>query len=87
MSDRFVPFHSSEGDGPPRGGFVGMKAEGGCESSHASAEVRPGAEDAQRPEPNIVLHRNGDTVVAIEVECPCGQRVVLSCDYGDGSSN
>ncbi|MFT6618605.1 MAG: hypothetical protein ACJASX_001499, partial [Limisphaerales bacterium] len=39
------------------------------------------------PDPKVTLHRDGETIIAIEIDCPCGQRVVLNCDYGDGSSN
>jgi hypothetical protein len=32
-------------------------------------------------EPKVNLVREGDTVVAIDVTCPCGQRLRLRCVY------
>jgi hypothetical protein len=34
-----------------------------------------------RPEPQVHLVRDGNTVKAIEVVCPCGQRIRLKCVY------
>ena len=32
-------------------------------------------------EPKITLCREGDTVKAIEIECACGARIHLDCEY------
>lgn len=93
MSDGFVPLNPGNGDIPPRGGdFINLGGGGNGANGRADSRSdshRPG--DADEPEdgakPNVILHRDGDTIVSIEIECPCGQHVVLSCDYSDGSAN
>jgi hypothetical protein len=43
------------------------------------ALVAPGAEACAEPQVNVI--RDGEVVRAIEVVCPCGQRIVLDCIY------
>ncbi len=45
----------------------------------AAQVVVPG--QAVRPEPQVHLIRDGNTVQAIEVVCSCGQRIRLKCVY------
>jgi hypothetical protein len=58
-------------------------------------EPRPGAAaavgDAHPPghgtagkEPRIVFEREGERVVRIRIECPCGNVIELACDYSGG---
>lgn len=88
MSDRFIPLNSGDDEFSPRNEFVGL---GGGNAAHAHGQNTPEKNepppDADTPAPKVVLHRDGSTIVSIEVECPCGQHVVLTCDYGDGSFN
>jgi hypothetical protein len=54
-----------------------------------ASDIRLGAEPValcipgQEPceEPKVTLLRDGDAVRAIEVICPCGKRLVLTCVY------
>lgn len=95
MSDDFVPFNPS-GDElnlpNSRSEFVGLggpadsDAEVGDNSPHLLCDHQSKAGE-KKPDPKVTLHRDGETIIAIEIDCPCGQRVVLNCDYGDGSSN
>lgn len=51
----------------------------------ATAAAAPGATCGHdgAVEPTINLHREGDSIVAIEVICGCGRTTVLECDYGE----
>jgi hypothetical protein len=35
-------------------------------------------------EPTMTLEREGDRVTRIKVQCPCGNVIVLDCDYSEG---
>lgn len=48
-----------------------------------AAAAKPDAACGDSAEPSISLHREGDTIVAIEVTCGCGRTTVLECDYGE----
>lgn len=30
---------------------------------------------------NVKLHRDGDTITAIEVRCSCGEAILIECEY------
>ncbi|HMP78759.1 MAG TPA: hypothetical protein PKD54_04865 [Pirellulaceae bacterium] len=42
-------------------------------------KVVVGCRDRQPSE--VKLHRDGDTVKAIEIQCSCGERIVIQCEY------
>ena len=44
--------------------------------SSAHAPGHPGA-----GEPVVTLQRDGDRVISIRIECPCGQIIDLACRY------
>lgn len=50
-----------------------------CEPAAANA-VR---DEPAAPAPKVALIRDGDIVRAIEVTCPCGNTMVIECDYGE----
>src|SRR5689334_6851355 len=36
-------------------------------------------------EPRVILQREGDTIVGIQIHCSCGQIIDLKCAYADGA--
>lgn len=37
--------------------------------------------DVSCARPEVVLHKNGDDIEAIEITCPCGHVMILDCEY------
>lgn len=59
-----------------------------CGASDAAAPAHASAEEApSSPPPTISLIRDGDVVRAIEVTCPCGNTMVIECDYGEETAS
>lgn len=38
--------------------------------------------DSSRPQPEVIVNREQRLIRSIEIRCPCGQHVILDCDYG-----
>jgi hypothetical protein len=47
----------------------------------AAAPAAPPPPPQNCPPPKVTLQRQGDTVSAIRIQCPCGQVIELSCVY------
>ncbi len=39
--------------------------------------------DILHRKPSVIVHRDGDHIQSIEVDCCCGRNVVLNCVYTD----
>ncbi|HZT79873.1 MAG TPA: hypothetical protein VFA26_06615 [Gemmataceae bacterium] len=50
-------------------------------SGEAARVLVPGGH-AACAEPRVEVLREGDVIRAIDVTCPCGQRIRLRCEYG-----
>jgi hypothetical protein len=35
------------------------------------------------PQPQVRLNKNGDRVESIEIQCTCGEKIVVQCEYGN----
>jgi len=95
MNEGFVPLNLDGNNGSRRlASFVGLNGGNGLGKNGNGSHTRSGKGHAlpghyhehdasETPQPKVTLHRDGDTITKIEIECPCGGRVELSCDYGE----
>ena len=50
--------------------------------AHLPAKSKVAVGPKTRPNaPQIKLHRDGDKVESIEIQCQCGEVIVIQCDY------
>lgn len=49
----------------------------------ADEKTPPGAHAPKEShgQPQVILHKNGEDIDAIEVICPCGHSLILECEY------
>ncbi len=60
--------------------FVRMHDPHATKLSVAQPSPAPKAPDKSK-EPKITLHKDGDTIKAIEIVCACGAVIKLDCEY------
>jgi hypothetical protein len=46
-----------------------------------SVRIGAGIHSHESSNPKVEIIRDGDTIIAIEVICSCGERIRLLCDY------
>lgn len=92
MSDQFVPITAGRKPSPAASSdnfrlsvVPGSVPCTGFQPAHASASATGQPSTALRPhpggDPKITLHRDGDRVQRIQIDCSCGQVISLDCDY------
>lgn len=87
MSSPFVPFAPNR---QPQAGDQAFRAKI-LSQPHQAKPFQPatnqaGTEGAAKApqagvEPKMTLHREGDRITRIEIQCPCGQCIELECLY------
>ena len=55
----------------------------GCNEANGGSNHNVAATGIVGEPPKITLHRNNDTIEAIEITCPCGRTMIVECEYAE----
>jgi hypothetical protein len=90
MPDKFIPFQTAAVATDSAGVFRAKVLQASEKtttfspvnppSANSSQDAGRGASGADSP-PKVQVHREGDRICRIEIQCACGQLIEIACQY------